>query len=77
MIIILKSEHFYKYYFEELSPVIFRNSRHCFEFLLYEMFLGLPLDTDLKVTKIQKTAGISVYYRTKTFKIVFIKNVHL
>ena len=44
------------------------------------MFFGLPLEArgQPKVTKIQKVAGISNYYRIKLFKKkVLIKNVHL
>ena len=37
-----------------LIPVIFRNSRRFFEFLLYEMFFGLPLDVELKSQKFKK-----------------------
>ena len=51
---ILKVNIFYKYFFKKLSPVIFRNSRHFLNFLLYEMFFGLPLDVDLKSQKFKK-----------------------
>ena len=38
---------------------------------------NLPTVRRPKVTKIQKVAGISNYYRTKLLKKVLIKNVHL
>ena len=44
------------------------------------MSLGRRLAANQKtsfITKIQKTEGISKYYRTKLLKKVLIKNVHL
>ena len=51
---IIKGEHFYKYFFLKLIPVIFRNFHHFFAFLLNEMFFGLPLGIDLKSQKFKK-----------------------
>ena len=36
---LLKVNIFYKYYFQKLSPVIFRNSRHFLNFYLMKCFL--------------------------------------
>ena len=69
-----KGEHFYKYFFKKLISVKFPPF---FEFLLFEIFFGLPLNVGLESKKNSKIKEFLIFFQTKLLKKVLIKNVHL